>query len=324
MITQRSLLSRVRKIVSNSCIAGSIVFALTSSAFALENWQKVERLTPTDETTNADELVFKVTFVNAHTVAPTASDFTILGDEKDTDNDTIPDVGSKTTASITQVTVDSGNSSIYHVTLSGGNLASYNGVVALLPASNSIRPEVFEAYYVSNGTELPASDKLIVYDYADQTSELGNGYFGATAAEARTTADALCKSKFLRKHNRLNNFISGSSTAVSNGPVRARAVISFSASDDIASLDTNYSLPSVNVYNSGGTKLADANWDDFVNGTLSALNSNASDMLENSGNVKYFWSFSDSGGTFNAANNCSGGTSSSSSVKGVANQNGSW
>ncbi|RXE85870.1 Ig-like domain-containing protein [Pseudoalteromonas sp. A757] len=325
MITQRSLLSRVRKIVSNSCIAGSIFFALTSSAFALENWQKVERLTPTDETTNADELVFKVTFVNAHSVAPTASDFTILGDEKDTNNDTTIDTGSKTTASITQITVDSGNSSIYHVTLSGGDLASYNGVVALLPSSNSIRPEVFEAYYVSNGTELPASDKLIVYDYADQTSELGNGYFGTTAAEARTTADALCKSKFLRKHNRLNNIIdSSASTAVSNGPVRARAVISFSASDDIASLDTNYSLPSLNVYNSGGTKLADTNWDDFVNGTLSALNSNASDMLENSGNVKYFWSFSDSGGTFNAANNCSGGTSPSNTVKGVANQNGSW
>ncbi|MEQ2354384.1 Ig-like domain-containing protein [Pseudoalteromonas piscicida] len=331
MITQRSLLSRVRKIVSNSCIAGSIFFALASSAFALENWKKVERLTPSDEVTNADELVFKVTFVNAHTVAPTASDFTILGDEdkQDADNNTTVDTGSKTTASVTQVTVDSGNSSIYHVTLSGGDLASYNGVVSLLPASNRIKPEVFEAYYVSNGTTLPASDKLMVFDYADQTSELSNGNFGATAVEARANADAMCKSKFIRKHSRLNNKIdSSATTAVSNGPVKAHAVMSFTASDDIASLDTNYSMPNVNVYNSGGVKLADTNWDDFVNGTLSALNSNVfstpSDILENSGNVKYFWSFSESNGTLSTASNCSGGTSSSSSVKGIVNQNGSW
>ncbi|WP_369435801.1 Ig-like domain-containing protein [Vibrio cidicii] len=325
MIISQALVNSARQFVFGSLFAYGVSFFISSSAFALENWKKVERLTPSDEVTNADELVFKVTFVNAHTVAPTASDFTILGDEKDTDNNTTVDTGSKTTASVTQVTVDSGNSSIYHVTLSGGDLASYNGVVSLLPASNRIKPEVFEAYYVSNGTTLPASDKLMVFDYADQTSELSNGNFGATAAEARANADAMCKSKFIRKHSRLNNIIDSSApTAVSNGPVNAHAVMSFTASDDIASLDTNYSMPSVNVYNTGGTKLADTDWDDFVNGTLSSLNSNAPDILESSGNVKYFWSFSASNGTLSTASSCSGGTSSSSSVKGIVNQNGSW
>ncbi|MCU4676762.1 cadherin domain-containing protein, partial [Catenovulum sp. 2E275] len=161
-----------------------------------------------------------------------------------------------------------------------------------------------------------ASTKTLLFDIADNTSELTNGFLGATSSEARTNIDALCKAQFEEKHD-------DTSKLDGSGTVKAHALISLSETDEIRDMEVNYGVPNLPIYNSGGTKLTNSGMSDFLDGTLSNLNTGASDLFENSGNVKYFWTFSNSDGSVNT-NSCAAGTSSSNTVKGVANQNGAW
>ncbi|MBP2230998.1 autotransporter-associated beta strand protein [Azospirillum agricola] len=74
--------------------------------------------TPSTLHTNADTLVYRVTFSEALAATPSASDFSVSG----------------TTATVTSVTSVGGNA--YDVTVSGGDLAGYNGDVSLGFANN--------------------------------------------------------------------------------------------------------------------------------------------------------------------------------------------
>jgi hypothetical protein len=72
----------------------------------------IERQTPSDSTTNADSLVWRVTFSEAVTSIDTG-DFSVSG----------------TTGTVTNVSSAGGNA--YDITVSGGDLADYDGVVSL-------------------------------------------------------------------------------------------------------------------------------------------------------------------------------------------------
>ncbi|MFG6105251.1 hypothetical protein U2F10_23550 [Leptothoe sp. EHU-05/26/07-4] len=80
----------------------------------------IERLTPATATTNSDTLVFQVTF-SEDVQGIDATDFVVNG-------------GS--TASVTGVVAVNNSSSIYNITVSGGDLASFNGPVRLALAAN--------------------------------------------------------------------------------------------------------------------------------------------------------------------------------------------
>lgn len=80
----------------------------------------IERQTPATETTNDDTLVFRVTFSEA-VQAIDAADFVVESD---------------TTAGITGFTAADASNAVYDVTVSGGDLATFNGAVRLTLAAN--------------------------------------------------------------------------------------------------------------------------------------------------------------------------------------------
>lgn len=106
----------------------------------------IARQTPTTVTTNADSLVFRVTF-NESILNIDAADFTITGG---------------TTATITNVTAVSATA--YDITISGGDLADFNGTVGLDlapgqtitdPIGNALpttEPDTDETYTLTNIT----------------------------------------------------------------------------------------------------------------------------------------------------------------------------
>ncbi|WP_223677719.1 Ig-like domain-containing protein [Azospirillum agricola] len=92
--------------------SGVLVDAVAPTVTSI-TWQ-----TPSTLHTNADTLVYRVTFSEALAATPSASDFSVSG----------------TTATVTSVTSVGGNA--YDVTVSGGDLAGYNGDVSLGFANN--------------------------------------------------------------------------------------------------------------------------------------------------------------------------------------------
>lgn len=143
------------------------------------------RLTPATSTTDADSLVFRVTF-SEDVIAVDTDDFSVSGS------------GTLTTATVTGV---SGSGSVYDVTISGGDLADFNGTVALNFASpvatiNDLadnvlpfdaEPPIDETYTVSNTPSGPMTYTV------DQNSDVSDGNFGAgqlSLREAITLANA--------------------------------------------------------------------------------------------------------------------------------------
>ena len=131
----------------------------------------IERLTPGTATTSANTLVFQVTF-DEGVQNVDANDFSINGD---------------TTATITNVAAVS--DSVYNITVSGGDLASFNGSVGLdlgdtqditdldgttLPVAD---PDTDEIYTVSNTTTGPGgsdSELTVLVGNVLEITELGS------------------------------------------------------------------------------------------------------------------------------------------------------
>lgn len=119
---------------------------------AIPTFTSITRQTPATEVTNADTLVFRTTF-SEDVQNLDGTDFTVTG----------------TTASITSV---SGSGSVYDLTISGGDLAGFNGTVGLdLAAGQNIADLA--------GNNLPAGEPA-----TDQTYTVDN-----TAPSAPSTPD---------------------------------------------------------------------------------------------------------------------------------------
>lgn len=123
------------------------------------------RLTPAGTPTNADTLVFQVTF-NEPVTGVAAADFAVSG----------------TTATIAVAAV---STSVYNVTLSGGNLASLNGTVGLNFAASPTIADL--AGNVLPNTE-PVTDQTYVID---NTAPTTTSFVRQTPGTVTTNADSL-------------------------------------------------------------------------------------------------------------------------------------
>ncbi|MEO1401710.1 MAG: Ig-like domain-containing protein [Cyanobacteria bacterium J06635_1] len=154
------------------------------------------RQTPTDSTTNADSLVFLTTFSEDVQNVDTA-DFTVNG---------------STTATVTNVSQTS--ASTYEVTLSGGDLASFNGTVGLnLAGGQNITDDPGNALPAGE----PTTDETYTVDNTSPTVSLTsaaadpiNSTFGVTATFSEATAD-FTDTDILVTNGSVSNF-SGSGT----------------------------------------------------------------------------------------------------------------
>ena len=116
----------------------------------------ITRQTPSAEVTNVDTLVYRVSFSEA-VQGVNAADFVVTG----------------STATISSVTPVGGSASLYDVTLSGGNLATLNGVVGLNVAPGS------------NITDLAGNSLPVVEPLTDETYTVDN--LRATAISVTAT-----------------------------------------------------------------------------------------------------------------------------------------
>ena len=106
----------------------------------------IQRLTPSGSPTNATTLVFRATFTEAVTGVDEL-DFTI-------------NATPATTATITAVTAFS--SSVYDITVSGGDLSTYNGTIGLnIPGSVTITDLALNAFSAAE----PTTDEIYVLDH---------------------------------------------------------------------------------------------------------------------------------------------------------------
>jgi hypothetical protein len=128
--------------------AGNIAYSLSNAIMGIDTSAPTTlsfvRQTPSGNLTNADTLIFRTTFSEAVTGVDMA-DFGVNG---------------TTTATVTGVS--SVSSSVYDVTISGGNLASFNGLVGLNFNSPSI-------------TDLASNALANAEPATDQTYTLDNG-----------------------------------------------------------------------------------------------------------------------------------------------------
>ena len=117
----------------------------------------IERLTPGTATTNADSLVFQVTF-DENVQGVDAADFTVNGN---------------TTATITEVVAV--NERVYNITVSGGNLATINGPIGLDLATNQNITDIA-------GNDLPAGEPKIdqTYTVSNDPTQTAKGLLKAT------------------------------------------------------------------------------------------------------------------------------------------------
>ena len=128
--------------------------------------QSFERQTPASSTTNADTLVFRATF-----------------DEDVQNVDTTDFTASGTTGTVTNVSMVSG--STYDITVSGGDLANFNGTVGLdLAAGQNITDSASQAL---PNTE-PTTDETYL---VDNTAPVAASFARQTPATNPTNADAL-------------------------------------------------------------------------------------------------------------------------------------
>ena len=146
----------------------------------------ITRQTPTGSSTNADSLVYQVTFSEAITNLDT-SDFSVAG----------------TTATVTSVS-QVGNTNVYNITVSGGDLAALNGTVSLgfsgsqniqdsagnvitnttPTGSNNAKYDVINSLTVTSGAN--TGDDATFSDYATDLIDGG----GLSLAEAMHYASA--------------------------------------------------------------------------------------------------------------------------------------
>ncbi|AUC85937.1 hypothetical protein CW731_11835 [Polaribacter sp. ALD11] len=129
-----------------------------NNTFVLDNTNplisSITRQSPTTSPTNADALVWDVTFDSA-VVNVSADDFSVNG----------------TTASIASVTNPSGN--VYRVTTSGGNLASLNATVTLAFASGQNITDIV-GNVLTNLTSTGTNNNTFVVDNAGPTLTSSN------------------------------------------------------------------------------------------------------------------------------------------------------
>ena len=159
--------------VANETIAGD-VFAVFTQGAAILKVQVVEtiapsalsftRKTPTTPTTNADTLVFVVTF-SEDVTGVAAADFAVTG--------------TTGTITVTQLTP-----STYDVTISGGNLASLNGTVGL----NFNAPSIMDLAGNALPNTEPATDQTYV---VDNSSPSTSSFTRKTPSTPTTNADTL-------------------------------------------------------------------------------------------------------------------------------------
>lgn len=159
-------------------VNGKLYFAALDALNGVELWRvpaetdppivtSFSRILPTQSFTNADSLVFRVAFnEDVQNVAPTS--FAVAG------------ASTATVSNVTQVTA-----SIYDVSISGGDLATFNGLVGLnLAAGQTI------ADLASNG--LPAGEPATDETYLlDNTAPRLNAYIRQTPSARPTNADSL-------------------------------------------------------------------------------------------------------------------------------------
>jgi len=125
---------------------------------------------PTADTTNADTLVFQAKFSEA-VQNVNASDFTVSGG---------------TSAAVTNAALVAGTTATYNVTVSGGNLASYNGDVTLgFSATQDIAdttglglvtPSATATYTLDNSAPAPETAPTAVAGAVINASEYTNGF----------------------------------------------------------------------------------------------------------------------------------------------------
>ncbi|HNQ93245.1 MAG TPA: sortase [Anaerolineales bacterium] len=139
-------------------------YTLDNSAPALTSFA---RQTPATSPTNADTLVFRATFSET-VVNVSVGDFAVNG---------------ATTATVTLVTLVSGT--VYDITVSGGDLAGFNGVVGIdLSGAQDITDSV--------GNALPAGEPATDETYTvDNTSTALTSFTRQTPATSPTNADTL-------------------------------------------------------------------------------------------------------------------------------------
>lgn len=124
------------------------------------------RQNPSASPTNADSLVFRVTFSETVTGVGT-TDFAVNG---------------TTTAAVTNVATVSGSQ--YDVTISGGNLVSFNGTVGL----NFSAPSITDAASNSVASSEPLTDELYTLD---NTTPVTSSFARQTPSAASTNLDSL-------------------------------------------------------------------------------------------------------------------------------------
>ncbi|HMR98069.1 MAG TPA: sortase [Anaerolineales bacterium] len=154
--------------VGNALPAGE---PATDETYTLDNnapaLQSFTRFNPLTSPTNADTLVFRATF-NETVLNVSAGDFAVNG---------------ATTATVTLVTAISGT--VYEITVSGGDLAGFNGMVGLnLAGAQDITD--------SAGNSLPTGEPLTDETYTlDNSAPVLTSFTRQTPATSPTNADTL-------------------------------------------------------------------------------------------------------------------------------------
>ena len=134
----------------------------------------IARQTPSDEVTSADSLTFRVTFSeDVEYVGP--ADFSVTGAAG----------GTATTATVQSATAVPGGTSVYDVTVRGGNLGAYNGTVGL--AFHSDQDIADPAGNALADTTPSGTDETYTADEAPTVASIAR----RTPSEATTKADSL-------------------------------------------------------------------------------------------------------------------------------------
>ncbi|MBO6766642.1 DUF4347 domain-containing protein, partial [Maricaulis sp.] len=172
--TMGAAFDNVDEVVLTSDAAGiemqidSFVFDPPPSDTTAPRVTSVARQTPSSATTNADSLVFRVTFDEDVTNVDT-TDFTVTG----------------STATATNVTANSATE--YDVTVSGGNLASFEGAVGLGFAGGQNIADTPAGNALVNTTPTGANESYTL----DNTAPVLNAFARNTPAGQNTNADSL-------------------------------------------------------------------------------------------------------------------------------------